>query len=439
MLFRRLLPLYLGGLLLLPGATATDAHDVPDEMKVQAFVQQDGRHVEMLVRTPLVLLTSLSLPKRGPGYLDIDRLGPHLDRAAEAVAKAMPLYADGTRVALQAEGTQLAQPSSTAFGDIQAARSHLAAALPPPDTNIFWNQGYFDTRYVATLPHAEADLALDPWASSGLSGRVKVYLRYLTEGTVTAYAVHGKADRLYLDPSRVHAAKSFTVMGIEHIFGGIDHVLFVLAIVLPFTLRDFWTLVKVVTGFTVAHSITLSLAALGVIAPGEWFPPLVEALIAVSILYMCLENIFAVTTGRGAFATRWLTTAGFGLIHGFGFSFVLAEELQFAGEHLVLSLAAFNVGVELGQLLILALALPLLGRMLAERRVRTVGIVVVSALIGHTAWHWSLERLGALQYVQWPEVPLVELLTAVAALAAVAWLARARLRGARTGAAERSG
>jgi hypothetical protein len=130
-----------------------------------------------------------------------------------------------------------------------------------------------------------------------------------------------------------------------------------------------------------------------------WFPPLVETLIALSIVYMAIENIVASRMRR-----RWMMAFGFGLVHGFGFSFALRESLQFAGSHLLTSLLSFNVGVELGQLLVLLAcgpALVFLFRWVVDQR---MGTIILSALIAHTGWHWMLER-GAqlmLYQFQWP-------------------------------------
>jgi hypothetical protein len=99
---------------------------------------------------------------------------------------------------------------------------------------------------------------------------------------------------------------------------------------------------------------------------------------------------------------RWLITGAFGLIHGFGFSFALQEELQLAGAHYVLSLFAFNLGVELGQLAVLLIVLPILTALLWQAQARRAGVVVMSALVGHTAWHWMLERMADLRFVNWP-------------------------------------
>jgi hypothetical protein len=152
-----------------------------------------------------------------------------------------------------------------------------------------------------------------------------------------------------------------------------------------------------VTSFTVAHSVTLLAAAFGVVPEAQWFPPLVEAAIAASILYMAVENLLRPNLHR-----RWLLAGAFGLVHGFGFSFGLAQELQFAGSHLVLSLLAFNVGIELGQLAVLALAWPLLAWVVRAAGDERIVIVLLSAFVGHEAWHWMTERFAALRQIDGP-------------------------------------
>ena len=131
-----------------------------------------------------------------------------------------------------------------------------------------------------------------------------------------------------LDPRWHQAALRFVESGFLHILEGIDHLLFLLCLVIPF--RRFGTLVLIVTSFTVAHSITLIAAAYGFGPDALWFPPLVETLIAISIVYMALENIVGSNVRR-----RWIIAFAFGLVHGFGFSFALRETLQFAGSHLL--------------------------------------------------------------------------------------------------------
>jgi hypothetical protein len=162
-----------------------------------------------------------------------------------------------------------------------------------------------------------------------------------------------------------------------------------------------------------------------------WFPPLIETLIAISIIYMALENIVGSNVQR-----RWMITFAFGLVHGFGFSFVLAETFQFAGSHLITSLLAFNVGVELGQLLVILLLVPtldLLFRFIPER----IGTIVLSALVAHTAWHWMIERADRLRQFPWPTLDAAFLASAmrwlmlILLLGCAIWVINAALR--RTG------
>src|SRR5262249_4179750 len=188
--------------------------------------------------------------------------------------------------------------------------------------------------------------------------------------------------------------------------------------------RRFWPLAAIVTAFTVAHSITLIATALGHGPDALWFPPLVEALIAASILYMAIENVFGSSLGR-----RWLLALGFGLIHGFGFAFGLQEQLQFAGSHLLSSLVAFNVGIELGQIAVLLALIPALNWVFTKSEKAEKPItIILSLLVGHTAWYWMLERGERLAKFRWPSFDAAALalamrwLIAFLLLGALAWL-----------------
>jgi hypothetical protein len=173
-----------------------------------------------------------------------------------------------------------------------------------------------------------------------------------------------------------------------------------LCLVIPF--RRFRPLIVVVTAFTVAHSITLIASAYNLTPDALWFPPLIETLIAISIVYMALENIAGASTAH----RRWMIAFGFGLVHGFGFSFALRETLQFAGSHLLTSLLGFNLGVELGQALVLLLLIPALDALFRFVVTERMGTIILSALVAHTGWHWMTERWERLRQFQfqWPEI-----------------------------------
>jgi hypothetical protein len=244
-----------------------------------------------------------------------------------------------------------------------------------------------------------------------------------TTGVERAFQFHGNSGFVRLDPRWFQAASRFVVDGFFHILGGVDHLLFLLCLVIPF--RRLGALIVIVTSFTVAHSVTLIASAYDMAPSALWFPPLVETLIAASIVYMALENIVAPALNR-----RWVVTFGFGLVHGFGFSFALRDSLQLAGSHVLTSLLSFNVGVGLGQLLVLVVAIPALNALFRYGVAERMGTIVLSAFVAHTGWHWLTERgsqLGQYKF-EWPVFDLAFLDLALrwamvaVGLAAVAWL-----------------
>jgi hypothetical protein len=233
-------------------------------------------------------------------------------------------------------------------------------------------------------------------------------LRFVpADGPERAFEYVGDPGLVRLDPRWHQAALRFVALGFSHILDGIDHLLFVFCLVIPF--RKIRPLVAIVTSFTVAHSITLIASALGVAPSGLWFPPLIEVLIAISIVYMALENIVGPRLER-----RWLVAFCFGLVHGFGFSFALRESMQFAGAHLATSLVSFNIGVELGQLLVIGLAVPTLAWAFKHVVAERVGTILLSALVAHTAWHWMLDRGAVLRQYRVALPPLDAALVASA-------------------------
>ena len=147
---------------------------------------------------------------------------------------------------------------------------------------------------------------------------------------------------------------------------------------------------------------------------------------------MALENI----VGTSNVHRRWMIAFGFGLVHGFGFSFALRQTLQFAGTHMLTSLLSFNFGVELGQLLVLVLLIPALDALFRYVVAERMGTIILSALVAHTAWHWMIDRGSQLRQFpfQWPELRLPMIVTtlrwlmAVVFLAGVLWLISLALR-----------
>jgi len=187
-----------------------------------------------------------------------------------------------------------------------------------------------------------------------------------------------------LVPPRPQGAIAFFVMGIEHILTGYDHLLFLFGLVLVTSrLRD---LLLVVTAFTVGHSLTLALAVTSVFAPSTRF---IEPMIALSIAYVGIDNLFAPNPAK-----RWQITLPFGLLHGFGFASALRSVTLHRAE-IPVALAAFNIGVEVGQVAVMVVLAAILvvarqRQWLGARRVR-----ILSILIAITGVVWFTVRLIA--------------------------------------------
>ncbi len=377
------------GLLLL-APSRPEAHEIPADVTVQAFMHATGQRMRVIVRVPLEAMRDFDWPVTGPGYLDLDRVAPMLRDAARLwIADYVQLYEEARALSdEEIVAARVSLPSDPSFSTFETALANVMGSPLPSSTLLPWEQAVLDVLLEVPVASATSRFSIDPeWAHLGL--RTLTVLRFVTpSGAERAFQYTGNPGLVRLDPRWHQAALRFTRLGFHHILEGIDHLLFVLCLVIPF--RRVGPLIPIVTSFTVAHSITLIASALGLTPSALWFPPLIETLIALSIVYMAVENIFGANAQR-----RWLLAFAFGLVHGFGFSFLLRESLQFAGGHLLSSLLFFNIGVELGQLFVLLLMVPLLNwlfRRVSER----MGVIVLSAVVAHEAWHWMTNRGGRL-------------------------------------------
>ncbi|HXB73722.1 MAG TPA: HupE/UreJ family protein [Candidatus Acidoferrales bacterium] len=407
------------------------AHDIPNDVTVQMFLKPEGQHLNLLVRVPLRAVRDIVFPERGPGYLDIARTEPLLpDACTQWLSDFIELYEDQTRLPNKPRvaAARISLESDKSFESYEQAAAHITGPSLPADTNVVWNQTLLDVWFDYPIRSDRSAFAIHPELGR-LGLRVVTALRFLPPGgAVRAFEFTGDPGLVRLDPRWHQAAIRFVHQGFLHILDGTDHLLFLLCLVIPF--RSFRALVPVVTSFTVAHSITLIASAYD-LGPGAlWFPPLIETLIAVSIVYMALENI----VGGASLHRRWMIAFGFGLVHGFGFSFALRQTLQFAGSHLLASLLSFNVGVELGQLLVLLVLIPLLELCFRFVVAERMGTIILSALVAHTGWHWMLDRADRLSryHFQWPVWTAAVVVSAMrwamvaAILAAAVWLVRRR-------------
>jgi hypothetical protein len=384
-------------LAILPGNSI--AHEVPANVAVQIYVRPQGSALRLLIRAPLAAMRDLDLPLKGAGYLDFSRLGTQMNDAARIwIADYIRLYENDQELPEETiVATHVSLPSDRSFVSYDSALAGIHAPMLPVETEVMWNQLHLDVELEVPITSDRSRFSIDPMLAHLGVSTVSVLHFVTPRGAERVFQYDSNPGLVRLDPRWFQAAARFVALGFKHILDGFDHLLFGLCLVVP--IRRLRPLIAVITSFTLAHSMTLIASALGFAPNALWFPPLIETLIAVSIVYMAIENIIGPKLER-----RWIVAFGFGLVHGFGFAFALRESLQFAGSHLLTSLLAFNVGVELGQLLVIAIAIPVLASLFRWVVAERIGVIVISAILAHSAWHWMTSRFAVLREYRfvWP-------------------------------------
>lgn len=376
------------------------ADEIPTRVAVQAFVKADQGELNLVMRVPMDALAEAQFPLRGEiGYVIFSQAIGAMESAANSeILQGIQLF-EGERL-LQSptlKAVRIAFPSDRSFVNYETALGNVYSAPIPDSQDLYYKQGFLDIHATYRIESPESRFSIDA-RLGGLGLETTTILRYiLQDGSERTFSFIGNPGLVYMDPRWYQAVFNFIVLGFDHILEGTDHLLFLFCLLIP--LRRISALIPVITSFTVAHSLTLIASALGWVPSSIWFPSLIETLIALSIVYMACENILGVKQQH-----RWLVTFAFGLIHGFGFSFLLTESMQFAGSHLVMSLLAFNVGVELGQVLVVLIAVPIVHLLFRFALPEKAGVILLSAIVGHWAWHWMQERwLNLAAYeLSWP-------------------------------------
>jgi hypothetical protein len=385
------------------GLPLANAHDLPLDRMMNAFVTIEPRQLDFVVRVPLDLLRGVPFPLAGDHY-KVDASRSAVETALKGLGSALQLWEDNARLAPSSAAGQLAPLADRSFEDYDRAVARVAEPLAP-DTVIAFEQGYLDAHFVYPISSPKSVFSIQTTIGAELGDYIKLTIRFIPLGEPSrAMMITGASGRVALDPAWYQASIGFVKLGIGHILSGIDHLLFLLCLIIPF--RRITALIPIITAFTLGHSVTLIGTAYNLAPIGAWFPPFIEAAIAASIFYMAIENIIGANVNQ-----RWIITGLFGLVHGFGFADVLKEQLQFAGSNLLVSLLSFNIGIEIGQLAVLCVFVPALALLLRGRMAGPMGIIVLSAIIANVAWQWMMQRGEALWQTPLPQLTTPALLT----------------------------
>jgi hypothetical protein len=410
--------------LLLVAQAVVIAHDIPDEIAVQSYVKPEQGRLQVLLRVPLLAVAEANLPKDGTGYLALAYVDTALREAANQISNGIVfLEGDERLTRYEMANARISLPSDRSFDSFEGALARVRGARLPDATQVYYNQGFLDLELHFAIRSQDSPFSMRVLFGRGLANRTATYINFIRpDGGVRAFRIHDDTPLVRLDPQAHQAAWVFLKAGFYRFLDGLDHLLFVIVLALPFRrVRD---LVKPFAAFAIAHSITLGLAAFGLTTVDTWFAPTIGALIALSLVYVAIENGIgtpstALSAGpstslrASALKHRWVVALVFGLFHGLGFAIALQETLQFAGSHPIAALLAYNVGLELGTLIILAIVLPAANLLFTQVVPERAGIIVASVLIGHAGWHWLTERFAIAQLSSWPMMDLNLLLTVV--------------------------
>jgi HupE / UreJ protein len=376
----------------------TGAHDLPLDRMMNAFVKIEPRQADLVIRVPLDLLRVVPFPLEQGGRYNLAASRPAVEMALKALASDLSFWENGVRLAPSSQIGHLTPLSDRSFEDYDRAVAEVAEPLAP-DTKISFELGYLDARFVYPITSPKSVFAFQSKVARDLGDYTKLTMRYLPLGETGRAMLITGSGRVSLDPPWHEASAGFVVLGIRHILSGVDHLLFLLCLIIPY--RRITGLIPVITAFTLGHSVTLIGTAYNLAPIGAWFPPFVETAIAASIFYMAIENIIGANLGQ-----RWVIAGLFGLVHGFGFADVLKEQLQFAGSYLLVSLISFNIGIEIGQLAVLCVFVPGLALLFRGRMAGRMGIIVISAIVANIAWQWMVQRGEVLWQTPWPQLTL---------------------------------
>ncbi|HEX7938912.1 MAG TPA: HupE/UreJ family protein, partial [Gemmatimonadaceae bacterium] len=237
-------------------ARPLDAHDIPSRVAVLAFVKVDHGHLRIVLRAPLEAMRDMNWPEKELGYLDLPKASPMARDAAQLwIVDYLQVYENGALIPnVKVAATRISIPSEKTFGSYDAALAATTGEPVPASVDIPWKQALIDVVLDYPITSDSSSFAIKPLLAR-LGLETTTVLRYITRtGAERAYPYVGDPGLVQLDPRWYHAAWQFVKLGINHILSGIDHLLFVLCLVIPF--RKLRPLIVIVTAFTVAHSIT---------------------------------------------------------------------------------------------------------------------------------------------------------------------------------------
>ena len=392
-------------LALLLWAVGACAQNPTGDLTVRMYVKPEGSRLLLLVRAPLSALSGVTLPYRSAnGELDLPRVEALLPSVARWwLADNLDLFEGGTLLPKpEIAAARVSLPADNAFASYEEAARHMASAKLAEDTQIFREQAVVDflLDYTVTSPSSSFSINshLARWGPN-----VTTVLQFLPAvGAARNFDYTGDPGRFFLNPTAGQVVQRFAAAGVWQILKGAESLLFLFCIALR--LRRVRELMSFAAIFAAAQSLALIASVFGFMIDALWFPLAIEALIALAILYLAFEVMV-----DKALIRKWILAVTSGLIFGYEFSLALNPARQFAGQHVLACVLAFDLGIAAGILLALAIfmsALLILFRFASRRLTARTETIVLSVLAADLAWHRLTDRVDRLRQFNfhWPDL-----------------------------------
>ena len=370
------------------------AHHALGPTTATCFFKLDSGEAHFLIRIPLTALETVGFPLT-ERELDLANAGPAIQSVLGELRRDVVIEEDGRVLAPSQAVGRLSLPSDRSYQSYDTAVRHVGEGMPTGMT-IYAEQGFFDAHLTYPISSPDARFAIRSNAFPELGDYLTLAVRFIPIGIDSRVVnITSQTGSVQLNPAWYGAAADFVMRGEGFAIRNVEYLLFLLCILVPLPRpRQF---IAMLLTFTGAHCATLLGLGYARIPAGPWFPLLVQTGVAASIVCMSLATIIG-TNRRGPWITSWVG----GLVFGLQFSFAFKERLQFAGDNSVVSLISFMAGIEISQLLILAVAFPLVAVLRRYVFVGRTGMIVLLAVIALIAWPWMLERGEMLSRAHWP-------------------------------------
>jgi len=369
---------------------------VPEVVNIKAFAKEAAGRLELLVRVPLAAVKDVQFPTRGDGdTLDLPALKSMLPGAAKYwISSAFEASDRGERLAApEVEDTIISIASDQSFDSYEAALAHFTSPDLPAQEQLFWQQVWFDIRFLYALKAGEPHISINPKVAD-LGVRVFTDLTSVSPaGDRRTFTFEGDPGLVYLEPRSTDAAKQFVSRGAGFVLRSAEFLLLLFCLALPF--RHYRQFLPALLTFAGALALALLATMVGVASDTVWFHPLSETLAVVFIILAACANIAGRVTPR----RRALFALGAGAAFGLLCASYLTGQLQFAGAHAVVGGLTFGAGVLLATAGVVALLIPVLSLLFSFARVEPLERVIVSALAADTSWGWLGDNWAQLRKI----------------------------------------